>query len=277
MTASVHINKTGPISFHMQSLAEGGATSGTVTVNAFDNLPQMNTLTCSGSCDGSNALVLVAAPDLAVTNTPRSATVSPGDPASFDLSVTNSTLVQATGVVLTTVLPLGTEGNGTTFSGTGAAACFVGGQNVTCNIGTIGASGSFDVTVKTAMTQDANGPVSVCASLTLNEIDPTPADNSACGAVQVSPDSDGDGYSDAREIAIGKNPNVYCAIMRADVNYDGVGNILDLATVAAYYRVSVPPAPARFDQGVLPTDGVINILDLARMAQWYMHDVSGCE
>src|SRR5205823_2750157 len=46
-------------------------------------------------------------------------------------------------------------------------------------------------------------------------------------------DADGDGYSNTLEIAIGKNPNLFCAIMRADVNMDGVVSILDFVLEAS--------------------------------------------
>ncbi|MHB8515023.1 MAG: hypothetical protein ACYC9X_05525 [Dehalococcoidia bacterium] len=89
-------------------------------------------------------------------------------------------------------------------------------------------------------------------------------------------DSDCDGYTDAQEIALGTNPFSYCEIMRADVNGDATVNILDLATVAGVYAQTVPPAPARYDQGPPPFDNVINILDLAKMASVYVKAVSQC-
>ncbi len=89
-------------------------------------------------------------------------------------------------------------------------------------------------------------------------------------------DTDQDGYSDQQEIALGKNPLVYCAIMRADVNGSGTVNILDLATVAGYYGYSVPPAPARYRQGPPPFGAQINILDLSKIAAQYQKRVSAC-
>ncbi|MDE3094865.1 MAG: hypothetical protein KGK07_02555 [Chloroflexota bacterium] len=64
--------------------------------------------------------------------------------------------------------------------------------------------------------------------------------------------------------------------MRADVNGDGVANILDLAATASQYSQAVPPARARYDQGRPPFDCVINILDLAKMAAVYGQSVTGC-
>jgi hypothetical protein len=100
------------------------------------------------------------------------------------------------------------------------------------------------------------------------------ATDSACSAVTVSSkDTDGDGYSDAQEEAIGKDPFTYCGAMRADVDGDGVVSILDMAQVAQWFGDSVPPAPRRFTQA----GGTrISILDLARMATYLSRPVTSC-
>ncbi|MHB8684766.1 MAG: hypothetical protein ACYC9X_10645, partial [Dehalococcoidia bacterium] len=98
-----------------------------------------------------------------------------------------------------------------------------------------------------------------------------------CMPVTVTPaDTDADGYPDSEEIALGKDPRVYCAVMRADVNGDGAVNILDLAGAASRYGEAVPPAPTRYDQGPPPFDNVINILDLSKMAGVYGQSVAAC-
>jgi Bacterial TSP3 repeat len=95
-----------------------------------------------------------------------------------------------------------------------------------------------------------------------------------CIAITVTPkDTDGDGYSDAREDAIGKDPLTYCGVMRADVDGDGLVSILDLSRVARWFGDSVPPAPRRFTQaGAM----AISILDLARMATYWSQSVISC-
>jgi Dockerin type I domain len=87
------------------------------------------------------------------------------------------------------------------------------------------------------------------------------------------PNTSGDGYTDARHIALGKDPFKYCKIMRADVNGDKSVNILDLSTMAAKFGQSVPPAPARLDQNA---DTTINILDLSIAASVYGQSVTAC-
>ena len=63
--------------------------------------------------------------------------------------------------------------------------------------------------------------------------------NAATGTVHLNasslPDTDGDGFSDARETALGENPNVACAIMRADVNDSTLVNSTDLLAVALIF------------------------------------------
>jgi hypothetical protein len=86
-------------------------------------------------------------------------------------------------------------------------------------------------------------------------------------------DSDGDGYTNVQEIALGRDPFTYCAIMRADVNTSGAVSIGDLALVAAHFGQSVPTAPARYDQNGSNT---ISIGDLALMASHFGQNVSAC-
>ena len=59
-------------------------------------------------------------------------------------------------------------------------------------------------------------------------------------------DIDGDGYTNAQENALGKNPLVYCKIMRADLNGDGAVNTPQhLVLFSQWFTDPVPPAPAR--------------------------------
>ncbi len=86
-------------------------------------------------------------------------------------------------------------------------------------------------------------------------------------------DSDGDGYTDAREIELVEDPQSYCEIMRADVDGDGAASVLDLTKVAAYFGGSVPTAPERYDQDA---DTQISILDLTKMATVFGASVAAC-
>ncbi len=88
-------------------------------------------------------------------------------------------------------------------------------------------------------------------------------------------DSDADGYTDGAEITLTENPNAYCAIMRGDLDGNGTVNGIDLATFAAQFLKSVPPAPARVDQ-INVQDHVVNGLDLAALAAVFLKNVSTC-
>ncbi len=92
----------------------------------------------------------------------------------------------------------------------------------------------------------------------------------------------GDGYLDSSKASLGRSVNVYCSVMRADVNGDGVVNILDLAAGAKYYIDPVPlvDPPSGLDVGIQRVnqnaDNVINILDLSTMASYFLDSVTSC-
>jgi Dockerin type I domain len=89
----------------------------------------------------------------------------------------------------------------------------------------------------------------------------------------LNPDTDGDGYWDGTEVGLGKDPLVYCAIMRADINDDGVVNTTDLTILAQDFAQTVPPARSRVDQNA---DNVINTSDLVLFAGAFTHPVDEC-
>ena len=88
-------------------------------------------------------------------------------------------------------------------------------------------------------------------------------------------DKDGDGYGAVQETGVTppKSDLTYCAIMRADIDGDGVVSILDISSVATNFSQAVPPAPARQNQD---GDTAISILDLAKQAAHFTGHVSDC-
>jgi hypothetical protein len=84
-------------------------------------------------------------------------------------------------------------------------------------------------------------------------------------------DSDGDGYNDGLELALGQHPWSTCAIMRGDVNYDGVVNSIDFGRVVA--KFGLRPPPSRLDQNA---DTVINSIDQGKLAQQFNQRVLMC-
>ncbi len=89
----------------------------------------------------------------------------------------------------------------------------------------------------------------------------------------VFADSDGDGYTDADEIADGHNPNDYCIVMRADTDGDGLVSVLDIFLLAGYFGDAIPPAPPRYDQD---GDGTISILDISLQASVFTDSIALC-
>jgi hypothetical protein len=96
----------------------------------------------------------------------------------------------------------------------------------------------------------------------------------------------GDGYTNVQHTTLGKNPLLYCAIMRVDYNGDGAVDGLDLNILGKKYLqtytrvdppngvdVSVPMSAQRVDaNGDLAVDG----LDLNMMAKNYLKTASQC-
>src|SRR5207244_2908160 len=78
-------------------------------------------------------------------------------------------------------------------------------------------------------------------------------------------DTDGDGWSDSAEAAIGTDPLEACAhnssdnAWPADINNDTFSDIFDITLLAGSFSQSVPPAPARYDIAPDPPDGFVDI------------------
>ena len=88
----------------------------------------------------------------------------------------------------------------------------------------------------------------------------------------LSPDSDGDGWSDAAEAIIGTDPFDDCADNLADdanppdVNNDTFYDILDIVLLAGWFGLGAPPAPVRYDIAPDPPDGFVDINDIVAIA-----------
>jgi hypothetical protein len=89
-------------------------------------------------------------------------------------------------------------------------------------------------------------------------------------------DTDQDGYTNKVEIVRGDHPTIYCKMMRADVDEDGMVSILDLSKAAQLFGHTLSAATARYDQGPPPFDGSLNILDLSKMASVFGKSVNAC-
>jgi hypothetical protein len=95
------------------------------------------------------------------------------------------------------------------------------------------------------------------------------------------PDISGDGYGNVAKVALGKNLILYCPIMRADVDGDGIVTILDLSKAAMKFgqnfvrdtSVGVDTGTQRLNQDA---DNAISILDLSKMAGVFGQHVAAC-
>ena len=91
-------------------------------------------------------------------------------------------------------------------------------------------------------------------------------------------DDDCDGFSTARELALGTDPDVACGftpgadaasdVWPSDLYESDSVDILDLLAFKMHFGQPVPPADGRFD---LDRSGSINILDVLQLKETWMH------
>ncbi len=121
--------------------------------------------------------------DLAVTKVASSPTAPAGGGITFTVTVTNTGPSDATGVVITDLLPAPLE-----FDQTGSdAACTPSGGDVACDIGTVAAGDSDAVTLAATLPSGAAaGSVTNTATVTADVPDPNADDNQASVDVAVT-------------------------------------------------------------------------------------------
>jgi uncharacterized repeat protein (TIGR01451 family) len=129
--------------------------------------------------------------DLSVTKTDSPDPVQVGGTLTYTLTVHNDGPETANGVVLTDTLPASV-----TFVGANASqgSCAHAAGVVTCSLGPLAAGAVATVTIQ--VTPNAPGTITNTASVTANEADPDPSDNTDSEDTTVQPaddDDDGDG------------------------------------------------------------------------------------
>jgi uncharacterized repeat protein (TIGR01451 family) len=122
----------------------------------------------SVSGNSNDSLLL---PDLVVTKVDSPDPSAVGSPLTYTITVANNGTASATGVVLTDTLPASVS----FVSATPSQGSCSGTATITCNLSSLGINSSWIVTI--VVTPNAGGTISNSASVTENEPDLTPADN----------------------------------------------------------------------------------------------------
>jgi uncharacterized repeat protein (TIGR01451 family) len=153
------------LAFDATGLAEG-VYNGSITINSDDSTNPAIIVPLT--------MTVTASVDLGLTKQADLNPVYVGDVLTYTLTVVNSTMSTASGVIVSDPLPA----NLTYISATATqGVCDFDGTTVSCNLGSLGAGLSADVTIE--VTVDAAGPLVNQASVTGNEIDPNPANNNS--------------------------------------------------------------------------------------------------
>ncbi|HWT01541.1 MAG TPA: S8 family serine peptidase [Pyrinomonadaceae bacterium] len=115
---------------------------------------------------------------LAMSDSPDPATAD--TELTYTLTVKNDSSSEATGVTLTDTLP-----SGVTFvsASSGQGTCGVNGTTITCALGTMAAGATANVTIVVKPT--AAGAITNTATVTGNETDPNPGDNTATATTMI--------------------------------------------------------------------------------------------
>jgi uncharacterized repeat protein (TIGR01451 family) len=165
----------------------------TATASAADCNGISNTATVSATGDtdaGNNSsgpvTIAVYCPALAVSKSTPSPTISAGDQAKYDVTVTAGGTGSSTNVVMKDTLPAGFNW---TVSGTDASACspgspVAGGTTLTCSFGTMASGMTKKITVAAATTAASCGVISNTAVVTATG--DTTADDNSAGPVPIT-------------------------------------------------------------------------------------------
>ncbi|MEK6776779.1 MAG: MopE-related protein [bacterium] len=164
--------------------------NGTIVNTCVPGTPAPSDTTCNGIDDNCNGQVDEGCTDLSLSITDSPDPVKTGSALTYTVTVTNIGPSSGTGVVATNTLPNGVTGNGMpsqgSCTGSGTITCALGnlnnGQNAVITINaTPSAEAIFDPTTNTTLSVN----VSAAATVSGNQTDPVPANNSATVSTTV--------------------------------------------------------------------------------------------
>jgi uncharacterized repeat protein (TIGR01451 family) len=172
-TGTLAVNSTGTFTLVLQ--VNAGTPSGTnitdtATANATNIVPNLTTNTASATVVVANA----NSADMAIVKTATPNPVTDGTPLTYSLAVTNNGPASATNVTVTDTLPSSvTYLSSTSTLGT----CSEAGGIVSCLLGTMANAGTATITILTIPGQ--SGVISNTATVTADQTDPSPANNTS--------------------------------------------------------------------------------------------------
>jgi uncharacterized repeat protein (TIGR01451 family) len=126
--------------------------------------------------------------DLGVSITATPSPAAAGGPLTYQVTVKNLSPLDAHNVVLTDLAPSSVRI--TSVSSSQGSSPVAAGQNVTAHLGTVVANGSATMTIVVQVMAGAGTTLTDSASVTLQETDPNPANNSAALTTKVAPVAD---------------------------------------------------------------------------------------
>jgi uncharacterized repeat protein (TIGR01451 family) len=172
-TGSLALNGVANFTLVLQvnaSTPSGTSITDTATATATNIVPNLTTNTAGATVVVANA----NSADTAIVKTASPNPVTQGTPLTYSLAVTNNGPASATNVTVTDTLPsVVTYLSSTTTQG----SCSEAGGTVTCLLGTMANAGTATITILTI--PGTPGVVSNTATVTADQTDPTPANNTS--------------------------------------------------------------------------------------------------
>jgi uncharacterized repeat protein (TIGR01451 family) len=173
-----------------------------------------------------------------VSGTPSASTLNTGTNVTYFASIFNAATSQGTNPILTLVLPASSTLVSASVTGTGGNC--TGTSTVTCTWPSIASGNTFTATI--VVTPTAAGTLTLSASVTGDQTDPTPANNSGSASVTVNDQIDlrvssVSGTPSASTLNTGTNVTYFASIFNAATS-QGTNPILTLVLPASSTLVS---------------------------------------